>query len=77
MPTVPLGKELVAMVTEVPTGAALIVIANDFVAVTFLLSVTLKVAEVAVQVAVGVPEIVPAELSDNPAGKVPELIVQA
>lgn len=61
-----------------PPAAAseLIVIANDFVAVVLLLSVTLKVAEVAVQVAVGLPEIVPAELSVNPAGNVPELIDQ-
>lgn len=47
----------------------------DWVAVALLLSVTLKVTEVAAQAAVGVPEIVPIELSDNPPGKVPELIV--
>ena len=76
MPTVPLDKELVAMVTAVPVGAALIVTASDFVAVVLLLSVTLKVIGVAVQVAVGVPEIVPVELRINPAGKVPEPIDQ-
>jgi len=76
VPTVPLDKELVAMVTAVPVRVALIVTASDFVAVVLLLSVTLKVIGVAVQVAVGVPEIVPVELRVKPAGNVPEPIDQ-
>ena len=54
----------------------LIVIGRDALAVALVLSVTLKVMEVGPPAVVGVPEITPLELSDNPAGKVPEVIVQ-
>jgi hypothetical protein len=54
--------------------ALLIVNDKAFVAVTLVLSVTRKVTEVGPPAVVGVPEITPLELSDNPAGKVPEAI---
>ena len=50
----------------------LIVIDTDFVTVALALSVTRKVAEVGPPEVVGVPEIAPLELSDKPAGNVPE-----
>ena len=49
---------------------------RDFAAVAFELSVTRKVTEVGPPAIVGVPEITPLELSDSPAGNVPEAIVQ-
>ena len=54
----------------------LIVIDRTFVAVALVLSVTLNVMEVGPPAVVGVPEIMPLELSDSPAGKVPEDIDQ-
>jgi hypothetical protein len=54
----------------------LIVIDRDLEAVALVLSVTLKVMEVGPPAAVGVPEITPLELSDNPAGNDPEVIDQ-
>jgi hypothetical protein len=47
-----------------------------FVAVAFALSVTLTVIEVALVDVVGVPEMTPPELSDNPAGSVPDVNAQ-
>jgi hypothetical protein len=56
-------------------GAVLfIVIDRTCVAVALALSVTLKVIEVGPPAVVGVPEITPLELRDNPAGNVPEAI---
>ena len=45
---------------------------RDCVAVKLLVSVTLKVTEVGLPAAVGVPEITPLELSVSPAGSEPE-----
>ena len=45
-------------------------------AVAFALSVTLTVIEVALVDVVGVPEMTPPELSDNPAGSVPDVNAQ-
>ena len=70
-PTVPFGKEPVAIF-----GAALIVIDKDLFAVLLALSVTRKVTAVGPPAVVGIPEITPLELRDNPAGNVPEVIVQ-
>ena len=53
---------------------ALIVMANDCVAILLRLSVTRQVSDEALQDADGVPEITPPALSDNPAGNVPALI---
>ena len=53
-----------------------VVIDRDCVAVKLLASVTLNITEVELTAAVGVPEITPLELSVNPAGNVPEVIVQ-
>jgi hypothetical protein len=52
------------------------IIERGFVAVALVLSVTWKVTEVGPPAVVGVPEITPLELSDSPADKVPEAIVQ-
>ena len=57
-------------------GDALIVIDRVFVAFKLVLSVTWKVTEVGSPAVVGVPEITPLELRDNPEGNVPEVIVQ-
>ena len=54
----------------------LIVIDIDFVTAALMLSVTRKVAAVGPPAVVGVPEIAPLELSDKPAGNVPEDIDQ-
>ena len=70
-PTVPFGNALVLILRGV-----IIVIDNDFVAVTPVRSVTLKVTEVGPPAAVGVPEITPLELSDSPAGNEPDVIDQ-
>ena len=43
----------------------------------FALSLTSKEAESGPPVAVGVPETMPVKLSDRPAGKEPDVIVQA
>ena len=45
-------------------------------AVALAASVTRKVADAVVPAAVGVPEMTPLELSDNPAGNIPEAIDQ-
>ena len=58
-------------------AAYAMVIDKTLVAVRLLESVTLKVTEVGLPAAVGVPEITPLELSDSPAGNVPDAIVQA
>jgi hypothetical protein len=55
-------------------GVVLIVIVRAFVAAAATLSVTWKVTEAGPPAVVGVPEITPPELSDNPAGNVPEAI---
>ena len=47
-----------------------------FVAVVLVMSATWKVMDVGPPAVVGVPEITPLELSDSPAGNVPEAIVQ-
>jgi len=47
-----------------------------FEAVAFALSVTLIVIEVALSDVVGVPDMTPPELSDNPAGSVPDVNAQ-
>jgi hypothetical protein len=52
------------------------VIDIDLVTVLLTLSVTWKVTEVGSPAVVGVPEITPLELRDNPEGNVPEVIVQ-
>jgi hypothetical protein len=57
-------------------GEALMVIDIDLVTVLLTLSVTWKVTEVGSPAVVGVPEITPLELRDNPEGNVPEVIVQ-
>jgi hypothetical protein len=66
-PTVPLGSELVPILKGM-----LIVIDRDFVTAAPVLSVTRKITEVGPPAIVGVPEMVPLELSDKPAGNVPE-----
>ena len=48
----------------------------DFVAVALAVSVTRNVKEPGPPVVVGVPEITPPELSDSPAGNVPEVTAQ-
>jgi len=53
------------------------VIDKDLFAVLLVLSVTCKVTEVGPPAVVGVPEITPPELRDNPAGKLPAVIAQA
>jgi hypothetical protein len=51
------------------------VIVKVFVAVALALSVIRKIIEVGLPAAVGVPEITPLELRDNPVGRVPDIIV--
>jgi hypothetical protein len=58
------------------SAALLTVIDRDLEAVALALSVTRKVTEVGPPAAVGVPEITPLELIDNPIGNVPDAIVQ-
>jgi hypothetical protein len=58
------------------SAALLTVIDRDLEAVALALSVTRKVTEVGPPTAVGVPEITPLELSDNPVGNDPEVIDQ-
>jgi hypothetical protein len=65
-----LGSEVVLIV-----GAALMVMDRASVAVAPLLPATWTV-KLDMAAVVGVPEITPAELSDNPAGRAPELIDQ-
>ena len=67
MPTVQDGNELVVILSRL-----LMVIDRDLVVVTLLPSVTRKVTAVGPPAVVGVPEITPLALSDNPAGNVPE-----
>jgi hypothetical protein len=57
-------------------SSELIVIAKVFVAVALEESVTWKVTEELPKADDGVPEIIPLELRERPAGKVPEAIVQ-
>ena len=71
MPTVPLGNDVVVIVSW---GDA-IVIVRAFVIGLLELSVTCAV-KFAVPVAVGVPVIAPALLSDRPVGREPLLTVQ-
>jgi hypothetical protein len=61
---------------DVILGAALIVIGRDLFAVAVAVSVTWKLTDVGPPAVVGIPEITPPELRDNPAGSVPEAIVQ-
>ena len=68
----PFGNEIVVI-----RGGGMIVIARDFVAVVFILSVTWKVTEIELPAVVGIPEITPPPLSDNPKGNVPDVMVQA
>ena len=63
----PFGNEPVLI-----PGVALIVMGRDFVAAVLVLSITWKVTAVGPPAAVGVPEITPPELNDNPAGNAPE-----
>ena len=58
------------------SAALLIVIDSELLAVVLPLSVTRKLTEVGPPAVVGVPEITPLELSDSPAGNVPDAIVQ-
>ena len=69
MPTVQVGNELVVIL-----GRLLMVIDSDLVALALVPSVTRKVTAVGPPAVVGVPEITPLALSDNPAGNVPEAI---
>lgn len=69
-PTVQAGNELVVILS---TG--FIVSDIDSVAVVLLLSATWIVTEIGPPTVVGVPEIMPLELSDNPVGSAPEVIV--
>ena len=61
---------------EIVNCVLLIVIDKAFEAVVDALSVTWKVMEFGPPAVVGVPEITPLELSDNPTGKLPVAIVQ-
>ncbi len=54
-------------------GGLLMLIDRDFTPVALMLSVTWKVMEVGPPAVVGVPEMTPLELSDSPAGNIPEV----
>ena len=57
-------------------SAGLMTIDKGSVAIASVLSVTWKVTELGPPAVVGMPEMTPTELSDNPAGSVPDVNAQ-